>query len=386
MKNDLQSRRRFIKNLTTAGAAISLLPTTGFSLPNIRAGTAHAVASSATADPLSFLIVTDTHYDARVGDKTDELVQWIDVVNKRLLDRLNELPGKALPNNIGGTEVTEPRAVIHLGDMIDSGDKTGAIWEARQHTEWDEFVRDYGMTGTDGHILRYPVYELFGNHDSTREWTPALEGIYNRNQSRLDRGAIMNLEPEYKQHCSWDWGGIHFITLGHVVGHHPDGLEHGRMEPFNSYDFLVNDLARNVGDTGKPVVLLQHVDIFRFSDPDACDPDSSGRTSDWWHPCDVRAYHEALQGYNVVGIFHGHLHGRQIGTWDGTNNQGAPGGYRIMGSNNSAAGGGNRAFWYCRVEDEELVVREAFSTGTETGWAANNWGWRSEVWRLPLYQ
>ncbi len=367
------SRRKFLK----AGATASLLGLAG-GFPYI--ATARSKGKS-HREPLSFFVVSDTHYDARVGEESDQLVEEVLNLNRRLLHILNDLPGTRLPRNRGGLEITEPSGVIHLGDIIDSGDKNGAIWRARQATEWKAFEADYGLTGAERNsILRFPVYEFFGNHDSTREWTPALLGIKERN---LHRPGVAQIEPEFGQHYSWDWSGIHFIALGHLVGHSPEGFAHGRMEPFNSYQFLVDDLAQNVGDSGRPVIILQHVDIFRFSQP--CDETSSGRTSDWWHACDVAAYHRALKPYNIAGIFHGHRHGRVIGQWDGSDDSRASSGYRVMGSNNSgASGGGSRAFWYCRLEENELVIREANTTGFETAWARGNWGWDDSVWRLPL--
>jgi len=368
------SRRRFMRTGAAALAGVgSVLPGVGVARSQIGLGR--------SGDPAAFFLVADTHYDARVGEKTDELVPEIHAINQRLLELINELPGTAMPDSIGGTEVTKPQIVVHMGDMIDSGDKGGRMWEDRQHTEWEAYVKDYGLNGDESSaILDYPIFELFGNHDSTREWTAALVGCKERLQRR--RG-VLNIEPEHGLHYSWDAAGIHFIALGHIIGHNPDGRAHGRMEAFNSYEFLVSDLARHVGDSGRPVILMQHIDLWRFSGEE-CDPESTGRDGSWWHPCDVKAYHRAIQPYNIAGIFHGHLHSRQVGRWDGSANRETQSGPPVLGSSNSGAHGRSRGFFYCRVEDNKLVTREIESSHGDETWARGKWDWTDQVWEMPL--
>jgi hypothetical protein len=78
------------------------------------------------------------------------------------------------------------------------------------------------------------------------------------------------------------------------------------------------------------------------------------------------------------------LHGRRTERWEETELN-VPGGIPVFGSNNSAAGGGNRALFYCRVEDDQLVIREYGSRGIE-GWHPERAQieWTPEVWRVPL--
>jgi hypothetical protein len=60
---------------------------------------------------------------------------------------------------------------------------------------------------------------------------------------------------------------------------------------------------QKVGQSGRPVVITHHVDVARYSVPDE-DPGRPVK-NEWGHG-DVAAYHEALKGYHVAGIFYGH--------------------------------------------------------------------------------
>src|SRR5581483_8624146 len=109
-------------------------------------------------------LVGDTHYLAN-RERPQELDSTSRAVTSRLVDWLNRLPGTALPAEAGGGTVVPPRGVIHAGDLIDSGDKTGANAQAMQQTEWRAFEEDYGLTGRDGR-LHWPVYEVLCSYDS----------------------------------------------------------------------------------------------------------------------------------------------------------------------------------------------------------------------------
>ncbi len=60
--------------------------------------------------------------------------------------------------------------------------------------------------------------------------------------------------------------------------------------PQGALFFLKEDLARHVGASGRPVVLLSHC----------------GFDTDWWHTHDWRAVYEAVQPYSVVLYLFGH--------------------------------------------------------------------------------
>ncbi len=387
------SRRELLRRgaLATAGAAIG-------------ARGLHAWAQR--DDDLAFFIISDTHMlaDATMPSRVDAERF---AMNERLIDLLNTLPGQPLPSSLGGGVVQRPRVVLHLGDIADSGDKRDATHDAMTRTEFVAHASLYGVTGTDGR-LRYPLYEIHGNHDTPRGRNVTIDGLLARHAKRsgLTRRSANGL------HYSWDWNGIHFIALGIVVGDNADGRPISRYGAWDSLLFLIDDLRLSVGTSGRPVVIVHHVDLQRYAQPFDTEPTGGSRaiccegmariawhsadcphhadgiSSNEWSAGDVHAYHRALEGYRVVAIFHGHLHARRTDVWTGTAVAplGSAPGIPVFGVKNAGAGGDNRAFFYCRIEDDALVVREYQSIG-ERGWdrAHADVHWNPEMWRVPLH-
>ncbi len=68
--------------------------------------------------------------------------------------------------------------------------------------------------------------------------------------------------------------------------------------------------------------------------------------------CDVAAYANTIQPYNVAAIFHGHLHARRTDQWPVKNpyRESIP----VFGCKNSGAGGADRAMFYVECDHNEL--------------------------------
>jgi hypothetical protein len=355
------TRRTFLQTGLTAAGAGMALPLRGVAAPG------------ASSRELAFFIVSDTHYQANLGTP-EKLEEERHAINQRVIDLLNKLPGQALPDNMGGGSVKPIRGVLHLGDMIDSGDKgSGAVSLQRQDTEWSAWLADYGLTGKDGR-LKYPVYEIHGNHDSINEMNVVIKSMLDRNKSRVDVSHIS----ASGLHYSWDWAGIHFIALGIIVGHNDENLPVGRYKAHDSLQFLKKDLAEKVGKSGRPVVVLHHVDLLRYSKV----PSADAVKADEWSAPDVAAYYQALQGYNITAAFHGHLHALRTDSWNGTDKN-VPGGIPVFGARNCGAGGYYRSLFYCAMEGEELVIRELVSLGNANGWEEGTFKWVNQ-WKVPV--
>jgi cytolysin (calcineurin-like family phosphatase) len=187
--------------------------------------------------------------------------QGMSEVNRALVEQLNMLPGTDYPAEIGG-QVDVPRGLLFLGDTTDNG----AL------EEFAEFEQVYGLTGHDG-LLRYPVYEAIGNHDINETW-----GVKPRVVAR--HGAV-----DY----SFDWDDLHVVCLDM----YPDAP---------TVAFLSRDLARVGRD--HPVILYFHYSI-------------EGYYSDNWDRAEKLAFARAIQGYNVLAIFHGHEHRMGHYSWQG---------------------------------------------------------------------
>src|SRR3954471_21234856 len=132
------TRREFLRHTATGAAALACAP---FSF-------GQDAAPAAAPSVSSFFIVGDTHYCA----DSDEMTKMDDVsagYNTRLVEWLNRLPGTERSAEIGGGPVPAPQGVIHAGDLIHNGDKTGANLKMAE-TELAAFLSEWGLNGGDG--------------------------------------------------------------------------------------------------------------------------------------------------------------------------------------------------------------------------------------------
>ena len=344
-------------------------------------GLANAAPQASGDDVVAFYLVSDTHF---LADKNDpsRLEESSTEHTARLVETLNKLPGTEIPERSGGGAVRKPSCVIHGGDVIDTGDKSGKVQEVMQRTEMAAFEKTMGLTGSDG-ALGFPIYEVHGNHDGPGGKGHAIDRIIERNKTRPGVTHISS----NGLHYSWDVGDVHFINLGIVVGSVPGIARRRRYAPRESLEFLVKDLEEKVGSSGRPVIITHHIDIPRYTVPVPTDAPFSDKE---WDPADVGGFHAALKGYNVPGVFYGHTHGRSVWRWDGASAQ--PGReqltdaeletgdrvvYDVFNCDNSATPhGGQQAFFYVELSSEGLTVREY---STKDAWKTGFWS--PLVWR-----
>lgn len=322
------------------------------------------------AEQASFFLVGDTHYCASKED--DGVLDPVSAEhNSRLIEWLNRLPGTEFTTEAGGGTVPEPHGVIHAGDIVDNGDKGPAVMAKKVPIELSSFLADWGLNGGDAR-LRWPVREVHGNHDSPRGDGLVIDEIRARNQRRK---GIVNLS-ENGLHYSWDWAGVHFVALGIVVGDAPEVTRKRRYGAMGSLPFLRTDLAEQVGDSGRPVVLVHHVDVARYS---VEMPDEKVIHNEWDYG-DARAYHETLKPYRVAGALCGHTHARNLFRWNGTADQKAKEGLPFLNTDNAAHFHGEKqAFLHVQIANGETLVREF---ATEDGWKTG--AWRPQAWRFAF--
>lgn len=349
--NPSLNRRQFV----TASAALGFSPALFGQQPPVD-------------DAFSFFVIGDTHFLAKKED-TKTLDERSAKVTTKLVERLNELPGQDIPMMAGGGKVRMPLGLIHAGDCIDSGDKPLV---KMQETEWAHFEKTFGLSGKDGQ-LKYPIYEVHGNHDSPRGDGLAVKKIIDRNKKRL---GVTNVSKN-GLHYSWDWQGVHFVCLGIVVGQSAAVTRKRRYSPLDSLDFLVNDLKEKVGTTGKPVILTHHVDMLRYSQPLPVE-DKRAETMEW-DPADVNAFYDAIKPYRIAAIFYGHTHARNIFRWNGSP-KGADQGIAVFNVDNSSHfASKQQACFYVEVNQKAVTVREY---STPDAWETVTW--TPQVWTAPL--
>jgi len=327
-----------------------------------------AANAKAADDTVAFFLVGDTHFLAEkmAPAKLDPVSA---TVTNGLVEVLNNLPGTEIPKTAGGGTVLAPRGVIHAGDCIDTGDKADTKMQA---TEWAAFTDAYGLTGEDGK-LKVPVYEVHGNHDSPRGDGMAVKQIAERNKTRP---GLVNVSPN-GVHYSWDWGPVHFVNLGIVVGTVTDVTRKRRYAPLDSLAFLVSDLKEKVDASGRPVVITHHVDMIRYAQTLPVEDATAANME--WDPADVNGFHAALKGYNVAAILYGHTHARNVFRWDGTNKAAKAGIPTFNVDNSSHFSGKAQAFFYFEILGDTLTAREYQTTDA---WATG--AWTPQTWTAPV--
>ncbi len=230
--------------------------------------TSEARTGDATAAPrertggmdVSFIVTADTHL-GHPGMPSQ---------NAMAVEHMNAMPGRALPANLGTVGI--PRGVLAAGDLT----------EDSQVEHWQAFVKYYGSDGTDG-MLRFPMYETWGNHDKNNGW-------YVRRRIEERHGDIL---------YSVDWHDLHIVSLGEAPDH-------------EDVAWLRDDLAKVGKDVG--IILYFHFPL-------------EGPYTDNWFANEYKdALADAIAEYHVLGIFHGHYHASGTYTWRGYNvyNVGSP--------------------------------------------------------------
>ncbi len=238
-------------------------------------------------DDVTFFVSSDTHYGREDGR----------LLNQRVIAEMNALPGAEVPTGAGGGTVRTPLGVVLNGDLLDSGFEadTAPIHLAA-------FIADYGLTGHDG-LLCFPLYEGFGNHDGGPDKSFVRKAIKERNPKRSGLSAI---SPN-GLHYSWDWGNVHFVNLNLFGGNSATdvkGVNGPEHDPESSLEFLIADLAKCVGTSGRPIVVFQHFGWI-------------GGMADWWQPEAKDRFYEAVKGYRVAALINGHSHGAAFAPWKG---------------------------------------------------------------------
>jgi hypothetical protein len=185
-----------------------------------------------------------------------------------------------------------------------------------------------------------------------------------RNVVRKQLGYIQHVSPN-GYHYSWDWDGVHFVNVnlfpGDVWEGEADAYGRGH-HPQHAREFLADDLKRNVGDSGRPVVVVQH---FRPID------------ENWWTYSAADKFHRVIQDYNVVAILVGHQGGGVNNRWRG---------YHWISSNGELV--------VCRIKDNTFtalnrsaagwgnpMVKRIFPSWSTSGLPAvvNNGDWATKV-------
>lgn len=117
------------------------------------------------------------------------------------------------------------------------------------------------------------------------------------NTAKSKTGSNLGSEPWGRPHYSWDWHDLHFVQLNLMCSDTP-GIRFVDAKQRAALSFMNDDLATHVGNSGRPVIVIQHYD-FDYQDGDGVEPWSQAQRVDMYN---------ALSGYNVAAILVGHQH------------------------------------------------------------------------------
>jgi hypothetical protein len=287
-----------------------------------RGGNGSTTTTPAAARSVTFFAFGDPQYGGGPPDKNSFHIQ-----------ALNAAPALAWPAGFSraGLPVGDPRGVIVAGDLTQNGQagRNPAEWyiaeryvfDLNQHYgisvtqprisgELGLFLSDYGLGGNDGRhafVLRWPVFEGYGNHDfDVLEYQPQFYGgvapardvVSIRNQVRGKWPPVRRVAPGNAGHYSWDWDDVHFVQLNVAGADAPTNPLQLPRDPMGALSFLEQDLAAEIGDSCRPIIVVMHYGFDPFSSEDR-----------WWDAGQRQAFLKVLAGYkNVVALLHGHLH------------------------------------------------------------------------------
>jgi hypothetical protein len=245
---------------------------------------------------VTFLSTSDCHYDAMENEDRNER-------NRQTILEMNSIATRSWPEELGGGAVDRPRGVVVLGDCIDDGDR---MFDGRPQSrpQYESLIADFGLDGTDG-LLKYPVFEGWGNHDGPpagreRYGFSFQAHLKDRNGVRLKRGLIGSVS-QNGLHYSWDWDDVHLVQLNlYPADRQNEKVRYSPEwhDPQGALVFLKSDLAKAVGDSGRPVVLMAHC----------------GFDTNWWDPEDWKQFYDAVKDYRVVLYLCGHT-GTGVREW-----------------------------------------------------------------------
>jgi len=149
------------------------------------------VFAEAPKRDVTFISTSDSHY-VSVGTRHKHR----NADNRKTILAINAVNNVNWPASLGGGLIDPPRGMMLLGDVIDDGD---AMFEGinKGQRQYEYFLADCGLDGTDG-VLKYPVYETWGNHDGPpigkeRFGFNFQAWFKERNVIRKKKGLIANL-------------------------------------------------------------------------------------------------------------------------------------------------------------------------------------------------
>jgi len=284
------------------------------------------------------------------ADPQINIPRWGTAGTEATIDAMNALPGQPLPPECAPPSIVEePLGVIVAGDLVDTLDNP---------ENWTRYQQLYDPLARAR--LRFPVFEGIGNHDLSTQQQQGEFSVVQRaviERHRLRQGRFHTDAHGY--HHSWDFGPLHVVQLNLFPGTSPRPV-YDRTAPWNdpkdSLAFLEADLREQVGDSGRPVILVWHYGLRGWG------------LEKWWLPEDLAALKAAIAPYNVVLIVHGHEHRYDAYEWEGYPVFMAPSPQYDRDPEKQETPSRPKGFLVVRLVDEELEVLHRTAEGWKERW------------------
>lgn len=271
---------------------------------------AQAISTESPDRDFVFFVFSDTHVGAEQLKATppvtrDQTLQRI----QASLDRMRQLPGQPFPRGINPAQaepgtIAVPRALFILGDLTDGHKDTAQV-----ENQWNVFEGIYPRHGVAFGQQSVPVYAIAGNHDGDPAGPPRRR-LAERNRAAGRLAAVS----ANGAHFAINWEGVHLVFLSLCAADATDAQTPFRFgqpgagswnDPQMALTFLRDYLRKHVGQSGAPVILMQHYGFDEFSAGDWY----------WWTARQRRTLYEVLADYNIAAILHGHNHRAEHYRW-----------------------------------------------------------------------
>ncbi len=270
---------------------------------------------------IEFLAMGDVHFEHPELSGCSEASRYQIGQNDLMLRALNGIETQRWPNGHGFIEAGMPfahlRGVLVAGDVTDDGGQP-LVGSTTTCPEWETFESTYGLCGD--RMLRYPVYEGYGNHDFPfrdhfdETFHPVVANIAGRNYLR--QGLTLQSANAHA-HYAWRWDDIHFVNLDvkpSGTPSHPyleqidksSTLGERLVNPLAALTFLDNYLGSDDVKPNSQVVLMTHYG-----------PDNGSRITppEKVEFCDLLAKYKRAKGIKVIAWIHGHTHHTDFYQW-----------------------------------------------------------------------
>jgi DNA repair exonuclease SbcCD nuclease subunit len=194
-----------------------------------------------------------------------------------------------------------------LGDLTD-----GHKEPAQQQEQWNSFLELFPEKGVEFDGQAVPAFACAGNHDGAPN-DPLRRGLVARNRRFAEAGRLADISSN-GVHFALNFDGVHFLSLNLCPADTTDAetpFKYGQPgpgswnDPEGALTFLKHYLAQKVAQSGEPVILMFHYGFDGFSMNDW----------NWWTARQRRELYQALQGYNVAALLHGHDHHAERYRW-----------------------------------------------------------------------